>query len=145
MEVIPAVDIRGGKLRPADQGDYRRETVFLEDPVAAALNWKAQGARRLHVVDLDGAAKGETYNLGIIEAIVKKTDLPVQLGGGIRDEAAVEKLLDVGLTALSWYASRRKAGDGKESMPEVWRGDSGWASMPVMGWWLPVAGLMIPK
>ena len=57
MEVIPAVDIRGGKCVRLYQGDYRQETVFFEDPVAAASNWKSQGARRLHIVDLDGAAQ----------------------------------------------------------------------------------------
>ncbi len=93
MEVIPAVDIRGGKCVRLYQGDYSQETVFFEDPATAALSWKTQGARRLHIVDLDGAAKGQTYNLGVIEAIVKKTGLPLQVGGGIRDEATVKKLL----------------------------------------------------
>ena len=97
MEVIPAIDIRGGKCVRLYQGDYSQETVFFEDPVAVALNWKAQGAHRLHIVDLDGAAKGEVSNLVVIEAIVKQTGLPVQLGGGIRDEATVEKLLGMGL------------------------------------------------
>jgi phosphoribosylformimino-5-aminoimidazole carboxamide ribotide isomerase len=97
MEIIPAVDIRGGKCVRLYQGDYRRETVFFDDPVAVALDWKAQGARRLHIVDLDGAASGEVRNLAIIETIVKQLGLPVQLGGGIRDEATVSKLLSIGL------------------------------------------------
>jgi len=97
VEIIPAVDIRGGKCVRLYQGDYSQETVFFEDPVEAALNWKSQGARRIHIVDLDGAAKGQTHNLAVIEDIVKKTGLPVQLGGGVRDEAAVEKLVAIGI------------------------------------------------
>jgi phosphoribosylformimino-5-aminoimidazole carboxamide ribotide isomerase len=95
MEVIPAVDIKGGKCVRLYQGDYLRETVFSEDPVDVAMGWKLQGARRLHVIDLDGAAGGEVSNIDVIEAIVKRVNLPVQLGGGIRDEATVAKLLDI--------------------------------------------------
>jgi phosphoribosylformimino-5-aminoimidazole carboxamide ribotide isomerase len=97
MEIIPAVDIKGGKCVRLYQGDYGKETVFSENPVDMALKWKAQGARRLHVVDLDGAAGGEPRNIKVIEAIVKRTKLPVQLGGGIRDEATVAGLLDKGI------------------------------------------------
>lgn len=100
MEVIPAVDIKGGKCVRLYQGDYNQETVFSEDPVAMALNWQAQGAGRLHVVDLDGAASGEPRNMAIVEAIVKRTGLPVQLGGGIRDEATVAKLLAIGINRV---------------------------------------------
>ncbi len=97
MQVIPAVDIKGGKCVRLYQGDYNQETVFSEDPVAMALKWQSQGARRLHIVDLDGAASGEPKNISIIEAIVKQTGLPIQLGGGIRDEATVAKLLNIGI------------------------------------------------
>jgi len=97
MEVIPAVDIKGGKCVRLYQGDYLRETVFSEDPVDVAMGWRAQGARRLHVIDLDGAAGGEVHNIAVIEAIVKRVNLPVQLGGGIRDEATVSKLLAIGI------------------------------------------------
>ncbi len=97
MEVIPAVDIKGGKCVRLYQGDYLRETVFSEDPVDVAMGWRAQGARRLHVIDLDGAAGGEPRNIAVIEAIVKSVNLPVQLGGGIRDGATVSKLLAIGI------------------------------------------------
>jgi len=100
MEVIPAVDIKGGKCVRLYQGDYNQETVFSEDPVAVALNWQVQGAGRLHVVDLDGAASGEPRNIAVVEAIVKQVGLPVQLGGGIRDEAAVAKLLAIGINRV---------------------------------------------
>lgn len=97
MEVIPAIDIKGGKCVRLYQGDYNQETIFSEDPVAVALEWRNQGARRLHVVDLDGAASGEVCNMAVIEAIVKEVGLPVQLGGGIRDESTVDRLLGVGI------------------------------------------------
>jgi len=97
MEVIPAIDIKGGKCVRLYQGDYNQETIFSEDPVAVALDWRSQGARRLHVVDLDGAASGEVRNMAVIEAIVKRAGLPVQLGGGIRDEATVDRLIGVGI------------------------------------------------
>lgn len=100
MEIIPAVDIKGGKCVRLYQGDYSKETVFSEDPVAVALNWQAQGASRLHLVDLDGAASGEPRNIDVVEAIVKRVNLPVQLGGGIRDEATVAKMLAIGINRV---------------------------------------------
>ena len=100
MEIIPAVDIKGGKCVRLYQGDYSKETVFSEDPVAVALNWQAQGASRLHLVDLDGAASGEPLNIDVVEAIVKRVNLSVQLGGGIRDEATVAKLLAIGINRV---------------------------------------------
>jgi len=100
MEIIPAVDIKGGKCVRLYQGDYQKETVFSENPVDVAMGWKAQGARRLHVIDLDGAAGGEPLNIRVIESIVKQTKLPVQLGGGIRDETTVAKLLDMGINRV---------------------------------------------
>jgi phosphoribosylformimino-5-aminoimidazole carboxamide ribotide isomerase len=100
MEIIPAVDIKDGKCVRLYQGDYRQETVFSEDPVAVALNWQAQGASRLHLVDLDGAASGEPCNIAVVEAIVKQVSLPVQLGGGIRDEATVARLLAIGINRV---------------------------------------------
>jgi phosphoribosylformimino-5-aminoimidazole carboxamide ribotide isomerase len=100
MEIIPAVDIKNGKCVRLYQGDYNRETVFSEDPVAVALNWQAQGAGRLHLVDLDGAAGGKLLNIAVVEAVVRQVSLPVQLGGGIRDEAMVAKLLAIGVNRV---------------------------------------------
>lgn len=100
MEVIPAVDVKGGRCVRLYQGDYLKETVFSEDSVDVAITWRAQGARRLHVIDLDGAAGGEPRNIKVIEAIVKRVNLPVQLGGGVRDKATVAKLLDIGVDRL---------------------------------------------
>jgi len=100
MEIIPAVDIKGGKCVRLYQGDYSQETVFSEDPVAVALDWRAQGAGRLHMVDLDGAASGKPRNIAVIQAVVREVNLPVQLGGGIRDEATVAKLLAMGINRV---------------------------------------------
>jgi phosphoribosylformimino-5-aminoimidazole carboxamide ribotide isomerase len=100
MEIIPAVDIKGGRCVRLYQGDYLRETVFFENPVDVALGWKAQGARRLHVIDLDGAARGKPRNITVIQEIVRRIDLPVQVGGGIRDEATVATLLDTGVAQV---------------------------------------------
>jgi phosphoribosylformimino-5-aminoimidazole carboxamide ribotide isomerase len=100
MEIIPAVDIRGGRCVRLYQGDYRQETVFDEDPVTAALTWSAQGARWLHVVDLDGALAGEPQNMEVVEEIMKETGLLIELGGGIRQQEVAEKLLRQGVSRL---------------------------------------------
>ena len=97
MEVIPAVDIRGGKCVRFFQGDYDRETVFADDPVEMAVRWTGLGARRLHVIDLDGAKLGEPVNLDIIERITSSTDASVQVGGGIRNVDTALRLLDIGV------------------------------------------------
>lgn len=96
FELIPAIDLRGGRAVRLAQGDYARETVFGDDPVAIARRWEAEGAPRLHVVDLDGARSGEPVQLSVVEAIVAAVAIPVQVGGGLRDEAAVERVLDLG-------------------------------------------------
>jgi len=100
MEIIPAIDLRDGKCVRLYQGDYNQQTVFSDDPVAVALNWKSQGAGRIHIVDLDGAASGELRNLAIIKAIIKQAGVPVQLGGGIRNEDTVKKLTDIGVNRV---------------------------------------------
>jgi len=97
MEIIPAVDIKGGKCVRLYQGDYNRETVFDEYPVTAALIWYSQGARWLHIVDLDGAVAGEPKNMAVVEEIIKETGLLIELGGGIRQEDVAEKLLRQGV------------------------------------------------
>jgi phosphoribosylformimino-5-aminoimidazole carboxamide ribotide isomerase len=97
MEIIPAIDLKNGKCVRLYQGDYSKETVFSEDPVATALKWQEKGARWLHLVDLDGAASGEVRNTSAIEKIVKQTQLSVELGGGIRREDVVEQLFKLGL------------------------------------------------
>ena len=97
MEVIPAIDLRGGRCVRLHHGDFGRETVFSDDPLATALRWREQGARRLHLVDLDGAATGQPGNLAIIEDIVASLDIPAQVGGGIRSLEAARAWLDAGV------------------------------------------------
>jgi phosphoribosylformimino-5-aminoimidazole carboxamide ribotide isomerase len=100
MEIIPAVDIKGGKCVRLYQGDYNQETVFDVDPVTAALNWHSQGARWLHIVDLDGAVIGEPQNIEAVEEIIKKSSLLIELGGGIRQEEVAERLLHQGVSRI---------------------------------------------
>jgi phosphoribosylformimino-5-aminoimidazole carboxamide ribotide isomerase len=96
MEVIPAVDIRGGRCVRLYQGDYDRETVFSEDPVAMARHWERLGAPRLHVVDLDGARAGQPVNDHIIAELLSAIAIPVQVAGGIRQLDVVGRYLEVG-------------------------------------------------
>ncbi|MCY4530214.1 MAG: 1-(5-phosphoribosyl)-5-[(5-phosphoribosylamino)methylideneamino]imidazole-4-carboxamide isomerase [Chloroflexi bacterium] len=97
MEVIPAVDIRGGKAVRLFQGDYDRETVFDDSPVDAAKRWLDIGVTRLHVVDLDGAKTGEQVNIALVERIAALSDVPVQLGGGVRTVPAAQRAIDSGV------------------------------------------------
>ena len=97
MEVIPAIDLKDGRCVRLFQGDFNQETVFSDDPLAMALSWQEQGAHRLHVVDLDGAIQGKPTHLDIISAIVRALDIPIQVGGGIRDIAAADAWLEVGV------------------------------------------------
>jgi len=97
FEVIPAIDIRGGRCVRLYQGDFAKETVFSEDPVAAARRWEACRPPRIHVVDLDGAATGEPANTEVVRRIVQAVSAPVQLGGGLRTLEAVEAALALGV------------------------------------------------
>ncbi len=96
MEVIPAIDLRGGRCVRLYQGNFSRETIYSEDPLAVARQWQEQGASRLHLVDLDGAAKGDLVHLDIIAAIVAQSGIRVQVGGGVRTSSTAEKLLSLG-------------------------------------------------
>ncbi|HEY8418403.1 MAG TPA: imidazole glycerol phosphate synthase subunit HisF [Limnochordales bacterium] len=97
MLIIPAIDLRGGRCVRLVQGDPSRETVYADDPVAVARRFAAAGARRLHVVDLDGAFEGLPRNLSVALDIARAVDIPVQLGGGIRTMAAIEAVLSAGV------------------------------------------------
>lgn len=97
MILYPAIDIRGGRTVRLAQGDYERETAYDDDPVEAARRWKAEGARWLHVVDLDGAREGRPRNLEHVRRIVAAVGVPVQLGGGLRDSSKVEEAISSGV------------------------------------------------
>ncbi len=97
MEIIPAIDLKDGRCVRLYQGDFAQMTVYADDPVAVALNWQAQGAPRLHLVDLDGARAGRPQNIDAILAIARAVQIPVQLGGGLRNEDDVVAALALGI------------------------------------------------
>ena len=96
MEIIPAIDLRGGNCVRLYQGDYEQETVFSDDPLGVAERWQAEGGERLHIVDLDGAHTGNPANLAAITAITGRLTIPVQVGGGIRSVDTAAGLFDAG-------------------------------------------------
>jgi phosphoribosylformimino-5-aminoimidazole carboxamide ribotide isomerase len=100
MLVIPAIDLKEGRCVRLYQGDMNQATVYSDDPVATALRWQSEGAERLHVVDLDGAVSGTGVNTKAIEHICRALTIPVQVGGGIRDVAAIERLLSSGVSRV---------------------------------------------
>jgi phosphoribosylformimino-5-aminoimidazole carboxamide ribotide isomerase len=97
MQVIPAIDLRGGYCVRLRQGDYAQETIFGEDPAAMAAHWEGDGATRIHLVDLDGARSGKPVNVESVRAILRRVHVPCQLGGGVRDEATIAAWLDAGV------------------------------------------------
>ncbi len=98
MLLIPAIDLKDGKCVRLRQGRMEDETIFSDDPVEVAGRWVEAGARRLHLVDLNGAFEGKPINHGVIKAIAEKyPDLPIQIGGGIRDEETVQGYLEAGV------------------------------------------------
>lgn len=94
MQLLPAIDLRGGRCVRLRQGDYNRETVFSADPASMALRWQEEGGERLHLVDLDGAKAGRPVNLESISSILSVLKIPCELGGGIRDEASIRLMLE---------------------------------------------------
>jgi len=96
FQPIPAVDIRGGRCVQLVQGDFARETTYGHDPAEMARYWQAQGAQRLHVVDLDGARDGVRTNAGVIATLIEAVEIPVQVGGGIRSLETARVLLEQG-------------------------------------------------
>ena len=98
MLLIPAIDLKDGKCVRLRQGRMEDETIFSDDPVAIAAQWVEAGARRLHLVDLNGAFEGKPVNADVVHAIAEAfPELPIQIGGGIRDEATVQRYLDAGV------------------------------------------------
>jgi phosphoribosylformimino-5-aminoimidazole carboxamide ribotide isomerase len=97
VDLYPAIDLRGGRCVRLYQGDYGRETVYGDDPVSQARAFAAAGAPWVHVVDLDAARTGEAVNRPLVAAIAAGVDVPVQAGGGVRDDAAADALLEAGV------------------------------------------------
>ncbi|OKP82116.1 1-(5-phosphoribosyl)-5-[(5-phosphoribosylamino)methylideneamino]imidazole-4-carboxamide isomerase [Paenibacillus sp. P32E] len=98
--VYPAIDIRDGKCVRLQQGDYNQETIYNDSPLKVAKSWEEQGGKFIHLVDLDGAKAGHPVNDAIIGAIAKNAGVPVQVGGGLRTIADVEKLLGLGVSRV---------------------------------------------
>lgn len=106
MEIFPAIDLRGGKVVRLRQGDPNAQTTWADDPAQIAQQWVAQGARWLHVVNLDGAfatedgGRGTGENLAALERIINAVPVPIQFGGGVRDLASVERVLCMGVARV---------------------------------------------
>lgn len=144
IEIIPAIDLRGGRVVRLRQGDYARETAYADDPLELARRYRDAGARRLHVVDLDGARAGAFANLPVIEAMAG-LGLSIQAGGGVRGEACVQRLLDAGVrrVVVGSLAVRQPervipwlAGFGAENLVlalDTRRVEGEW-TLPVQGW-----------
>ncbi len=99
MLIIPAIDLKNGKCVRLKQGDMTQETIFSENPLEVAKRWCKDGARRLHIVDLDGATSGKPVNHEVIREIVESCEgIPIQVGGGIRDEETIQNYLDIGIS-----------------------------------------------
>lgn len=97
MKIFPAIDLYGGKAVRLYKGDYEQMTVYSDNPVAVALDFKAQGAEWIHLVDLEGARDGDTPNLETVRRIVKESGLSAEVGGGIRSLAVIEKYIEAGV------------------------------------------------
>jgi phosphoribosylformimino-5-aminoimidazole carboxamide ribotide isomerase len=100
MLLIPAIDLKNGQCVRLRQGRMDDVTVFSSDPVSMAKRWADEGAERLHIVDLDGAVKGEPVNLKVIEQMAAAIQIPVQVGGGVRDEDTVQRYLNAGVAYI---------------------------------------------
>ncbi|MEM9701549.1 MAG: HisA/HisF-related TIM barrel protein, partial [Planctomycetota bacterium] len=134
LEILPAIDLRGGKCVRLRQGDYAQETIFGDDPAAVAGGFTAAGATRIHVVDLDAAKSGARTNGEQIKAIVAAAGtVPVQLGGGVRDDRAIEFALnDLGVDRVivgsaaaknpEWFAGAAEERPGKLVLGLDYRG-----------------------
>lgn len=96
MLIIPAIDLKDGKVTRLTRGDFQFEKIYSSDPIGIAKRWQAAGARRLHLVDLNGAISGDFKNLDLIEEIIKYVRIPVELGGGVRSEGVIEDALSIG-------------------------------------------------
>lgn len=100
MLIIPAIDLKNGKCVRLTQGVFQSEKVYSDNPVDMAKRWEKEGAKMLHLVDLDGAKNGTMANLKTIKKIIKTVNIPVQVGGGIRDEKTIKILLDAGVSGI---------------------------------------------
>ena len=123
LEILPAIDLRDGKCVRLRQGDYAQETIFGDDPTEMARRWASEGTRWLHLVDLDGAKAGRPVNHEVVRRIVQATGVKCELGGGIRDEAAIRLMLDdVGVERVIIGTQALKQPDWFREMANRWPG-----------------------
>ncbi len=123
MEILPAIDLRNGKCVRLRQGDYAQETIFGDDPVEMAQRWVSDGTAWLHLVDLDGAKAGKPVNHEVVRRIVQATGVKCELGGGIRDEAAIRLMLDdVGVERVIIGTQALKQPQWFREMAQRWPG-----------------------
>lgn len=123
MYIIPAIDLRDGKCVRLIQGDYNRQITYHDDPVKQAEDFISAGAKWLHIVDLDGAKAGKPVNTDTISAIAALGQLKIEVGGGLRDEASIKQLLDMGVerviigtkavSNLEWFSKMAEKFSGK--------------------------------
>lgn len=116
MEIIPAIDIISGRCVRLVQGKFDQETVFSDSPVEIAKQWESQGAKRLHVVDLDGARTGHPQNLKVLRSIVQTISIPVQVGGGIRTIETARRVLKTGVERVIIGTSAALDSDAAKEM-----------------------------
>ncbi len=141
MEVIPALDLRGGRIVRLQQGDYGRETVYDADPASVAAGFVSAGATRLHVVDLDGAREGQLRNERALVAILQvAASVPVQLGGGVRSSEHIETLLGLGVDRVILGTAALEAPDVFRAAAVRWPGrivlglDAKQGRVAIRGW-----------
>ncbi len=100
MQIIPAIDIKNGKCVRLFQGDFDKETIYSSSPIDMALKWENQGAKIIHLVDLDGAKIGKSKIIRIVKKIIKEVKIPIEIGGGIRNLKTVKQLINIGVTRI---------------------------------------------
>lgn len=119
LNMLPAIDLRGGRCVRLRQGDYAQETIFGDDPVEMAIRWQNEGGDWLHLVDLDGAKAGKPVNVDVIRKIAQSLSIPCELGGGLRDDDSVKLMLeDVGVTRVIIGTAALKRPDWFQSLVE---------------------------
>jgi phosphoribosylformimino-5-aminoimidazole carboxamide ribotide isomerase len=118
MLIIPAIDLRGGKVVRLFQGEFNQEKVYSSDPVKVAKHWAKQGAKLLHVVDLDGASSGSPRNIEVLKKIIEQVGIGVEFGGGVRGLTTISRLLDLGVERV--ILGTKAAGD-KKFLAQVWK------------------------
>jgi len=118
MLIIPAIDLRGGKVVRLFQGKFDQEKIYSSDPVKVAKYWARQGAKFLHIVDLDGASSGSPKNLEVLKKIISQVGIPVEFGGGVRSLETISKLLSLGVQRV---VLGTKAASDAEFLRQAWK------------------------